>query len=148
MTKIFEFNHITKLISQWPECVEKALTSCGKYTMQDAGWRCSEDSGKLRASIKPEVKMESNKQDGGKVETGTNKKYAVYVEFGTGIYAENGKGRKTAWGYFYEGTKHEKGFVITRGQKPKPFLRPAIDENRAELRGIFDAEISALIRRL
>lgn len=148
MTKIFEFNHIPKLTSQWPAGVEKALASCGKYAMQDASWRCSEDSGKLRASIKHEVKMESSEPVSGRVEIGTDKKYAVYVEFGTGVYAENGKGRKTAWGYFYEGTKHEKGFVVTRGQKPKPFLRPAIDENKAELRGIFDAEISMLIRRL
>jgi len=52
--------------------------------------------------------------------------YAVYVEFGTGEFAENGSGRKGGWGYKTpDGEWH-----FTRGAKPRQFLRPAFRENK------------------
>lgn len=55
---------------------------------------------------------------------GVNAKYAVYVEFGTGVYAESG-GRKTPWAYksAFMYSKTGQLWHITRGQKPKPFMR-------------------------
>lgn len=51
--------------------------------------------------------------------------YAPYVEYGTGLFAES-TGRQTAWRY-----QDDKGnWHTTSGQKPQPFLRPALDENR------------------
>jgi len=47
--------------------------------------------------------------------------YANYIEYGTGIYAENGQGRRTPWIYHH----YRYGFVKTRGQRPQPFMRPA-----------------------
>lgn len=52
--------------------------------------------------------------------------YPVYVEFGTGIFAENG--RKTAWVW---GDKNG-DFHFTRGMKPRHFLRNAIQDNKVE----------------
>ena len=56
--------------------------------------------------------------------------YAPYVEYGTGLFAENGAGRKDVpWNY-----QDDKGeWHSTRGQKPQPFMRPALNENRTEI---------------
>lgn len=55
-----------------------------------------------------------------------------YVEFGTGIHAEKGDGRKTGW--FYVDDKGEGHY--TRGNKPHPFLRPALTKNRTKIKEI------------
>lgn len=54
--------------------------------------------------------------------------YAPYVEYGTGLFAEEG-GRNTPWTY-----KDDKGeWHKTSGQKPQPFMRPALEENREKI---------------
>lgn len=59
--------------------------------------------------------------------------YPIYVELGTGIYAENHDGRPTPW-YWYD--MKTKQWHFTRGVKPRPFLRPAVEEHIDELREI------------
>lgn len=82
--------------------------------------------------------------------------YAPYVEFGTGIEAEGGKGRQDVpWVYVkHSGTEggaqrsytpeeaaqtvaylRAKGLdaYMTYGQKPQPFMRPALDDNRDKI---------------
>ncbi len=57
--------------------------------------------------------------------------YAPYVEYGTGLFAENNNGRKDVpWCYKDEKTGE---FVYTKGQHPHPFMRPALYENREEI---------------
>lgn len=65
-------------------------------------------------------------------------KYAPYVEYGTGKFAENGNGRKDVpWRYEDElGEWH-----TTFGQHPHPFMRPALDENRDEINRIMLEEL-------
>lgn len=57
----------------------------------------------------------------------TDKEYAPYVHQGTGLFAENGDGRKDVpWHYQdADGNWHS-----TSGQKPNPFLERALDENK------------------
>lgn len=57
--------------------------------------------------------------------------YAIYVEYGTGIYAVEGNGRKTPWTYFSDKLGR---FVTTEGMKPQPFWDPAIDRGRRHFR--------------
>lgn len=59
--------------------------------------------------------------------------YPIYVELGTGVYAENHNGRPTPW-YWYD--MKTKQWHFTRGVKPRPFLRPAVEEHIDELREI------------
>ena len=82
--------------------------------------------------------------------------YAPYVEFGTGIEAEGGKGRQDVpWVYVKHSGKEggaqrsytpeeaaqtvaylrSKGLdaYMTSGQKPQPFMRPALDDNREKV---------------
>lgn len=62
--------------------------------------------------------------------------YAPYVEFGTGLFAEGGNGRKEVpWAYEDEATGE---LIWTSGQHPQPFLRPALDENREQILRIME----------
>jgi len=90
--------------------------------------------GNLRQKIGYEV--EENK-----VMVYCNAKYAVYVEKGTGIYAEDGNGRRTTWVYFDSKTGE---YYLTHGQKPQPFLTPAVFENIQEIKDIFMREMRDL----
>ena len=55
--------------------------------------------------------------------------YAPYVEYGTGIYAENGGRTDVPWRY-----KDDEGnWHMTSGMKPQPYMKPALDENRSEI---------------
>ena len=63
---------------------------------------------------------------------GTNCEYAIYVEYGTGEFAENGNGRKGGWVY-----KTPDGEVhFTYGMPPQPYLRPAFRKNQKAIRDI------------
>lgn len=57
---------------------------------------------------------------------GTSVEYAIYVEFGTGEFAENGRGRKGGW--VYQDPSGE--WFFTWGQEPQPYLRPAFRKTR------------------
>lgn len=59
--------------------------------------------------------------------------YAPYVEYGTGLFAENGGRTDVPWAYEDEETGE---LIWTCGQHPRPFMRPALDENREEIKRI------------
>lgn len=63
---------------------------------------------------------------------GTNVDYAIYVEFGTGEFAENGNGRKGGW--VYQDPSGE--WFFTWGQEPQPYLRPAFRKNRSAIESL------------
>ncbi|MGE8037830.1 HK97-gp10 family putative phage morphogenesis protein [Lysinibacillus sp. NPDC093692] len=79
------------------------------------------DDGSLRDSIEMKMIGKYNAI----VTVGAN--YAIYVEYGTGIYAEKGNGRKTPWTYY--STKLGR-YVTTDGMKAQPFWGPAVDAGR------------------
>ncbi len=55
---------------------------------------------------------------------GTNNKYAIYVEMGTGKYVDGG--RKTPWVYQDPKTGE---WRTTHGQKAQPYVKPAITDH-------------------
>ncbi|MGM0228696.1 HK97 gp10 family phage protein [Enterococcus sp. AZ091] len=63
---------------------------------------------------------------------GTNVEYAIYVEFGTGEFAENGNGRKGGW--VYQDPSGE--WFFTWGQEPQPYLRPAFRQKKSEIEAL------------
>lgn len=81
------------------------------------------DLGAARASINQHI-IEST--DTKLVDdVGPEVEYGPYLEYGTGIYAEKGDGRKTPWVY-----KDPHGqWHFTRGMKAQPYMRPATDED-------------------
>ena len=91
------------------------------------------DLGKLRDSIQFEF------MDGGltgKINVGAS--YAIFVEFGTGIYAKGPGGsraKKIPWTYKDPKTGN---WITTKGQAAQPFWIPAIDAGRK----VFDSYFS------
>lgn len=104
-----------------------ALAKCGFTAEGYAKRLCPVKTGNLRNSITHEVVEDENA-----VYIGTNNEYAAYVELGTGIYAEGGGGRPTPWVYQdANGNWH-----YTHGQKPQPFLKPAVTDHTDKYREI------------
>lgn len=81
---------------------------------------CPVRTGELRSSIASNV-------DDFTGEVGTPLQYAVYVEYGTGLFAANGGGR-TDVPWKYQDAKGE--WHSTSGMPPQPFLVPALNQNR------------------
>lgn len=105
----------------------RGLEKCGFKAEEYAKRLCRVVTGNLRNSITHEVVEDENA-----VYIGTNNEYAAYVELGTGIYAEGGGGRPTPWVYQdANGNWH-----YTHGQKPKPFLKPAVTDHTDKYREI------------
>jgi HK97 gp10 family phage protein len=126
---------------------------------RSAKQKAIKESGDLRRSIKSRV---INNGSGFSGVVYTPLFYAPYVEFGTGLFAEKGNGRKEVpWVYIEGGSgskggkktvykdeadaeeaaaylREEKGLDarVTYGMKPQPFLRPALYENREEIKRI------------
>lgn len=79
-------------------------------------------SGELRRSIASKVEGEE-----GVVYTPLF--YAPYVEYGTGLFAENGGRKDVPW--FYQDDRGE--WHSTSGIKPEPYMRPALYESREKI---------------
>ena len=106
--------------------ISKALNKACLVVENEAKRLCPVDTGDLRNSITHEV-------DDGVGIVGTNKEYAPYVEYGTGIFAVEGNGRDTPWSY----QDDEGNWHTTIGQKPQPFLKTALDKQKKNVIKIF-----------
>lgn len=103
--------------------LEAAMGRACALVERSAKQKAPKGAGELRRSITSKVE-----NTGGEV-TGvvyTPLEYAPYVEFGTGLFAEEQGRRDVPWHY-----QDEKGeWHTTSGQHPQPYMRPALDENR------------------
>lgn len=101
--------------------------------------RAPKDSGDMAEGIQQHIVEASlNKVED---EVGPEAPYAVYQEYGTGIYAENGNGRQTPWVY----RRKDGGFITTVGNRPHPFVRPAAREDKDKVIDAMDKEFSRKI---
>lgn len=146
-----KFNYDIKVTDNTPQLhealeswVKRVLSNWGMLVEDYAKLLAPKDTSRLANSIthlvdmaKKTVTIGTNAQsDSGKWPNGYNatpSPYPIYVELGTGIYAEKGNGRPTPW-YWYD--MKTKQWHFTRGVKPRPFLRPAVEEHIDELREI------------
>ena len=114
LEKVADTQQIGKAVGQACAVVERA-----------AKQKAPKKSGDLRRSIQSEV-------NGTEGIVFTPLEYAPYVEYGTGLFAENGGRKDVPWWY-----KNDDGkWVSTRGQHPQPFMRPALNENRERIIGL------------
>lgn len=110
----------------------RALEKCGLTAEGYAKKACPVDTGNLRNSITHAV-------DSGEMAAyiGTNSEYGVYVEMGTGIYAEGGGGRPTPLVYQdAKGNWHR-----THGNKPQPFIKPSVANHGGTYKKIIESEL-------
>ncbi|HDI6674871.1 TPA: HK97 gp10 family phage protein [Staphylococcus aureus] len=105
--------------------VKKGITKTTLKIYNTATAKAPVDVGNLKSSITFEM------LDGGmtgRVNVGAN--YAIYVEYGTGIYAKGPGGsraKKIPW--TYKDPKTGK-WITTKGIRAQPYWHPAIDEGR------------------
>ena len=110
--------------------LEAALGKACALVERSAKQKAPKDTGALRQSITSKV---SDLE--GVVFTPLY--YAPYVEYGTGLFAEQGGRTDVPWWY-----KDDKGeWHKTSGQHPQPFMRPALDENREQIMRILKEAI-------
>ena len=114
-----------------PAKVNQALGQACALVERSAKQKAPKDTGALRRSI-------TSKVENFQGIVFTPLEYAPYVEYGTGLFAETGGRVDVPWSY-----KDDEGnWHTTSGQKPQPFMRPALDENRAKIKQIIKEGIT------
>lgn len=137
------------------EKVAKAMGDCCALVERSAKQKAHaiRDTGGLANSIKSKVETEGNEVKG---IIYTTAEHGPYVEYGTGLFAEK-KGRtEVPWVFVKGGTssgeKKKKTYTLekakqtvailrskgleayyTYGQKPQPYMRPSLNENRNKI---------------
>lgn len=104
------------------EKLERALGRACALVERSAKQKAPKGNGDLRRSITSKVENLE-----GIVYTPLE--YAPYVEYGTGLFAEEGGRQDVPWSY----QDDEGNWHTTSGQHPQPYMRPALNENRAEI---------------
>ena len=108
------------------ENIEKAMGKACAVVEASAKQNAPKDTGALRNSITSKVEVEGKEVIG---TIFTPLEYALYVEYGTGLFAESGGRKDVPWNY-----QDDKGeWHSTSGQKPQPFMRPAVEDNRNKI---------------
>lgn len=108
------------------DAIEAAVKKACALVERDAKKKAPKDNGELRRSITSKVEKDVNEVRG---IVYTPKEYAPYVEYGTGLFAEESGRQDVPWHYQDdEGKWHS-----TSGQKPQPYMRPALNENREKI---------------
>jgi HK97 gp10 family phage protein len=125
-----EFQGLDELINKLddiadPQKMEAALKKACALVERSAKQKAPKGNGELRRSI-------TSKVEGLEGIIYTPLEYAPYVEYGTGLFAEEGGRKDVPWHY----QDDEGEWHTTSGMKPHPYMRPALEENREEIKRI------------
>lgn len=127
-------NSLRKLVEQQlnSDQIKQAMGKVCALVERTAKEKAPKDTGALRRSITSNVSEEADYIVG---TIYTPLEYAPYVEYGTGLFAENGNGRSDVpWSY-----KDDEGnWHTTYGQHPHPYMRPALTDNKEKILQIFE----------
>ena len=121
------------LAAEYPEVMDQALDDTADAMSLDAQRMVPVDTGRLRASI-------NVKRDFLIKAIGTNVEYATDVEFGTGPHEIVAKNKKVL-------ANKKKGIIFGKkvkhpGSKPRPYMRPAFENNRRRVAEFFIQNLS------
>ena len=117
-----EFKDFSKIVLQkMHETAETFLEEVGGEVEAQTKQNTKVDTGKTKGSWEHIVDVDKLE-----VQIGSRYKNALWEEFGTGIYALNGDGRKTKWVYRTEDGK----FHATVGKKPRRALYRAYNSKK------------------
>ena len=124
---------LQKIAEEHPQVMDAALDDTADAMSLEAQRIVPVDTGRLRASIN--VKREFLVKV-----IGTNVEYARDVEFGTGPHEIVAKNKKVL-------ANKKKGIIFGRkvrhpGSEPKPFMRPAFENNRRRVAEFFIQNLS------
>lgn len=130
-----EFTDNSKeVLAAMQEAAVRALEKCGlvaeRYAKKLVPSPGKAGTGNLRNSISHKVD-----EDEPAAYIGTNVEYALYIELGTGKYAEGG--RPTPWVY----QDDEGKWHWTAGNPAQPFVKPAVADHAQTYRNIIEDEM-------
>lgn len=106
--------------------IERAMKKACATAERKAKELAPKDTGALRQSITSRVEREGDDWVG---TVFTPLEYAPYVEYGTGLFAEQGGRKDVPWNY----QDDEGNWHSTSGMKPQPYMRPALNETRLDI---------------
>ena len=107
--------------------VRQALGQACAIVERAAKQKAPKGTGELRHSIQSKVESDGTELVG---VVFTPLEYAPYIEFGTGLFAEEGGRQDVPWCY-----KDDEGkWHSTSGMPPRPYMRPALNENRENIK--------------
>ena len=127
MSKEIQFDGLDDVLSSIDSIadeakVKAALGMACALVERDAKQNAPKGNGELRRSI-------TSKVDGLTGVVFTPLEYAPYVEYGTGLFAEENGRQDVPWRY-----QDDKGeWHTTSGMKPHPYLRPALYQNKQKI---------------
>lgn len=113
-------DRLDELVNQ--QNIQQSLGRACALVERSAKQKAPKDNGELRRSI-------TSKVEGLQGIVFTPLEYAPYVEYGTGLFAEEAGRKDVPWHY----QDDEGNWHSTNGQKPQPFMRPALNENREKI---------------
>lgn len=129
---------LSRALNKWEENIVKEakriVVGTAAIIQSEANSRVPSDTGYLKKSIEKDIS-----HGGLEAKVTVDANYAIYVEYGTGIYAVDGNGRKTSWVFYSE--KYNQ-FFRTQGMHAQPFWFPAIEVGRT----YFEKEMKKLGR--
>ena len=111
-----------KDIKKYEAALKKACLIVERAAKENA----PKGSGELRRSIASKVEVQGDELVG---VVFTPLEYAPYVEYGTGLFAEEGGRKEVPWNY----QDDEGNWHSTSGMQPHPYMRPALYENRDKI---------------
>lgn len=114
-----------------PQNINSALGQACALVERAAKQKAPKGIGELRRSI-------TSKVEDLKGIVYTPLEYAPYVEYGTGLFAEEGGRTDVPWCY----QDDEGNWHSTSGMKPQPFMRPALNDNREEILRMIKEELT------
>lgn len=112
--------------------VEKLKKQMGKacaLVERSAKQNAPKGTGELRRSITSKVEADNDEVKG---VVFSPLEYAPYIEYGTGLFAEEEGRADVPWCY----QDDEGNWHSTSGQPPRPYLRPALNDNRERIKEI------------
>lgn len=126
MIKVKWTDNTSKVLDDLQRQGLQFVTEGGQAIRSEMASRAPVRLGNLKGSIQVETFVEDGIPTS---ETGPTAEYAPYVEYGTGIYAADGSGRKTPWRY-----KDEEGnWHVTSGQEAQPFAEPGFQAAKPQI---------------
>ncbi|MES5957579.1 HK97-gp10 family putative phage morphogenesis protein [Bacillus fungorum] len=135
MSMRFQSNR-AQVMAKHMRAKKAAHTAIGQFVTSKAKLLTPVDTGNTRRGNNYKAEVD-------KVVIGNSVDTSIYVEKGTGIFAEDNNGRQTPW--MYRDPKTGK-MVKTQGQRPQPFLRPAAENNKPQITQVGTSTYSSLMR--
>lgn len=129
VVKIKMENNKDEILEALGEAVYDWLDAIGEDAAGTAAKKAPVDTGELKTSISHAVIRSDDA-----VAIGTNVPYAVWHEFGTGVFAEGGDGRKKPWAFKDRNGK----WHYTKGVPAKHFIKFGATAHKSEYKKMLE----------